>query len=191
KTLRRLLISVEIPVLHITHNLDEAYALGDRFGVLMNGSLQQIGSREDIFSRPATPEIARFLSYTNIFKGLVKEKINENIYLVESGDLQFKISSNRQLNGKITLCIRPQDIKIVKENQPLREEIKDNVFNGRIISMFFNPDRVTLIFRPDHTSGRQDLTLKIPAYIQKRYELQEDKQIRVALWQKNLITWKK
>ncbi len=189
KTLRRLLKSVEIPVLHITHNLDEAYALGDRFGVLMNGSLQQVGCREDIFSRPATPRLARFLSYTNIFEGTVRKKIDKNKYLVKSDDLQFKINSNRQLTGRITLCIRPQDIKIVKENQPLRKEIKDNVFSGRIISMFFNPERVTVIFRPRNTSGKQDLTLKIPAYIQKRYNLRKENQIRVALWQKKFITW--
>jgi ABC-type Fe3+/spermidine/putrescine transport system ATPase subunit len=48
--------------LHVTHDLREAKALGSRAGILMGGRLVQEDTVEALFARPATPEVARFLS---------------------------------------------------------------------------------------------------------------------------------
>ncbi len=187
--LREVLTDFQIPVVHITHDLEEAYALGDSYGLLMDGRLQQKGSREEIFSRPASPAIARFLSYTNIFSGRVQEKVSANKYRVKSAELEFIVESKQKLAGEIQLCVRPQDIKIVQEDKPLRPEIKDNLFNGKILDAIFSPDQVSLTFRPRGTSGAYDFKIKLPDYIYKRYNLSRGKEVRVALWQENLITW--
>ncbi len=187
--LRNLLAEYQIPVIHITHDLEEAYALGERYGVLMGGRLEQKGSREEIFSRPATPDIARFLSYPNIFQGTVRQKLAENKYLIECAELEFIVKSKQKLAGEATVCIRPQDIKIVKEDEPLREEIEENVFTGKITDGIFSPARVTLTFRPRGTAGGYDFKIKLPDYIYKRYNLGQDREVKVALWQENLITW--
>ncbi len=187
--LRQVLEEFQIPVIHITHDLEEAYALGDNYGILLDGQLKQKGSREEIFSRPATPAIARFLSYTNIFSGTVREELPGNRYKIKCSKLEFIVKSNQNLEGKTTVCIRPQDIKIVKEDKPLREEIKDNLFAGKIMDVIFSPTRVTLTFRPRGTTGDYDFKIELPDYIYKRYNLSRDKEVKVALWQENLITW--
>lgn len=48
--------------LHVTHDLREARALASRAGILMKGRLMQDNTVEELFTHPATPEIARFLS---------------------------------------------------------------------------------------------------------------------------------
>jgi len=49
----------------VTHDLDEAGQIGDRIGVLIDGTLAQIGPPETVFRRPATPAVARFLGLPN------------------------------------------------------------------------------------------------------------------------------
>jgi len=55
----------------VTHDLDEAGEIGDRVGLLLGRRLAQIGSPDELFRRPATPEIARFLGLANEIHGEV------------------------------------------------------------------------------------------------------------------------
>lgn len=71
--LARLRESINIPVLLVTHDLDEAHALADRLCVLHAGCALQSGSPEQLFRRPATPQVARLLDRHNVFRGQVVE----------------------------------------------------------------------------------------------------------------------
>lgn len=48
---------------HVTHDQDEAFALGDRVGVMMDGHLRQIDTPAELWRRPAREDVARFLGY--------------------------------------------------------------------------------------------------------------------------------
>ncbi len=52
--------------IHVTHDRQEAWSLGTRCGVLMNGRLVQDGPVAEVFRRPATREAALFLGAANI-----------------------------------------------------------------------------------------------------------------------------
>ena len=54
-------------ILWVTHYIDEALAVADRVGVILEGRLQQIGSPFKIFQQPASEKIAQFLSLPNRF----------------------------------------------------------------------------------------------------------------------------
>lgn len=51
-----------LTVFHITHDLDEARALADRVGLLVNGRLAQVGTLADLFERPASDAVAHFVA---------------------------------------------------------------------------------------------------------------------------------
>ena len=51
-----------LTVFHITHDLDEAHALADRVGLLVNGRLAQVGTLADLFERPASDAVAHFVA---------------------------------------------------------------------------------------------------------------------------------
>lgn len=51
---------------HVTHSFAEALVLGDRVAVLIEGRIHQIGSPQDVFSRPSSPITARFLRSASI-----------------------------------------------------------------------------------------------------------------------------
>ncbi|MBI2844749.1 MAG: ATP-binding cassette domain-containing protein [Armatimonadetes bacterium] len=52
--------------LHVTHDLDEATSLGDRIGVMLNGSIRQTGTPEELFRSPSDPDVADFLGMRNV-----------------------------------------------------------------------------------------------------------------------------
>ncbi|MBK9180430.1 MAG: ABC transporter ATP-binding protein [Acidimicrobiales bacterium] len=52
--------------LHVTHDHDEAFALADRLVVLRSGGVEQVGRPQELWSRPATAFVARFLGLANV-----------------------------------------------------------------------------------------------------------------------------
>jgi len=64
--LRRLQLNLGIPFIHVTHGQDEALALADLVVVMNKGRIEQAGSPRDVFEKPATEFIARFLGGHNV-----------------------------------------------------------------------------------------------------------------------------
>jgi len=62
--LRSLFERLGVAVLLVTHDQDEAFALGDRVAVLHGGRVAQIGTPVDVWSRPASEPVARFLGWS-------------------------------------------------------------------------------------------------------------------------------
>ena len=65
--LRRVHQETGATILHVTHDLDEALALGDRMAVLIDGELRQVGEPQVVSRRPVDVEVARLVGLTNIF----------------------------------------------------------------------------------------------------------------------------
>jgi len=63
--LRRLLGELGQTALHITHDQAEAFALAERVAVLAKGRLQQLGTPEELWTRPASTFVAEFLGHPN------------------------------------------------------------------------------------------------------------------------------
>jgi ABC-type sugar transport system ATPase subunit len=58
---RRVQAAAQLTTLYVTHDQDEALALGDRVAVLRNGELQQVGTPDDVYDRPANQFVASFV----------------------------------------------------------------------------------------------------------------------------------
>jgi thiamine transport system ATP-binding protein len=70
--LHDMLRDLEITALYVTHDRDEAFALADRVAVLDAGAILQIGTPEDLWRRPRTERLARFLGLANILAGEIR-----------------------------------------------------------------------------------------------------------------------
>jgi len=183
--LKEILNEVEITAFHITHNLEEAYTMGERLSVLINGELLQSGSKREIFENPATEGVARYLNYRNIFSGIAEEHpegTNINI-----GHFNVLVPEKIPSGIKIKLCVRQQDIKIIKEGSPLKDSLKHNVFSGEIISVFPLPEYCLAYFKIRGSPREYDFEIKFPRHLQERHNLHQGKKINVALWEPNII----
>ena len=72
RELRQAIQGVGITTVLVTHEQEEAFDLGDRVGVLHAGRLQQIGSPEELYERPANPFVAGFVGRTSTLEGSLR-----------------------------------------------------------------------------------------------------------------------
>jgi spermidine/putrescine transport system ATP-binding protein len=75
KTLQR---ETGITFVYVTHSQSEAFAMADRVVIMSRGKIEQIGSPQDIYSRPKSRFVAEFLGSSNIFAGQVMGRAAEN-----------------------------------------------------------------------------------------------------------------
>ena len=84
RELKRIHLEIGITILHITHDLSEAFYLADRLVVMQDGSIIQEGLPEDILKRPANRFVAELIGITNFIPGRAGE--GGRIYLEDLGD---------------------------------------------------------------------------------------------------------
>lgn len=69
--LRDILRATQQTAIYVTHDQEEAFALAERVFVMDAGRMVQSGTPQEVYLRPATPFVARFLGFTNLFEGKV------------------------------------------------------------------------------------------------------------------------
>ncbi len=111
-TLRDVHRRVGITVIHVTHDFEEAIALGHRVAVLNDGRVAQVGTPEEILRKPASEFVAHFALSRNIFNGEAEEGEDGHAFVDIGG---IKLATVTELTGKVRLSLRPEDIIISKE----------------------------------------------------------------------------
>ncbi len=69
-----LLRKLGITAIYVTHDQDEAMALGDRIVVMEHGRVSQIGTPREIYFEPQNDFVADFIGQINVFEGLVRNR---------------------------------------------------------------------------------------------------------------------
>ena len=129
RELRQLHNRLKVTTIHVTHDFEEAIALGDRIAVLGEGRIKQIGTPTQIFRQPNSEFVARFAMVRNILTGEVVDTGGGNpTFRTESADIAVVTN----LQGKLRASIRPEDILISPE--PLYSSAR-NSFCGTITSV--------------------------------------------------------
>ena len=107
--LRQLQRRLGVTTIMVTHDQDEALATADRIVVMNHGVIEQVGTPEEVFSRPASPFVAGFLGDMNFIPGVVKTKGS-----VSAGNATFAVSglNDNAIGSEVNLCIRPADLVI-------------------------------------------------------------------------------
>lgn len=128
--------------IHVTHDFEEAVALANRIAVMHQGQIVQVGSPEEIFRRPESEFVARFVGVRNVFRGEIFPGDGGYRWLVLEGPGRpgIRIAVLTGLSGSVHASIRPEDIVLSRE--PLHSSMR-NSFRGRIVGIL---DRGALIY---------------------------------------------
>jgi len=132
---------MEIPVIHITHNLDEAAVLSDRILILKHGKIEYIGSKNNIFYAPETENIARYVGIRNIYTGIVENIINNKI-IVKNRSFTVKMNYFKDVvkGQSIKFGINAKDINVMPYDSIIDDNC--NVFAGIVKNIHFLSDSV-------------------------------------------------
>ena len=103
--LRRLHDELHMTTILVTHDQEEALEVADKIVVMNQAKIEQVGSPEEVFHRPANEFVMDFLGHVNVFHGRVE---NGQARLTEIGS---KVSWNREAFGN-AVYVRPHELEI-------------------------------------------------------------------------------
>ena len=111
--LKRIQQQVGITFIYVTHDQEEALTMSDTIVVMDKGSIQQIGTPEDIYNEPKNAFVADFIGESNIIDGIMSE---DNV--VQMYGRRFPcLDGGFAPNEAVDVVIRPEDIDIVPVEQ--------------------------------------------------------------------------
>ncbi|MCD7888714.1 MAG: ABC transporter ATP-binding protein [Oscillospiraceae bacterium] len=111
--LKRMQRDLEITFIYVTHDQEEALTMSDTVIVMRDGSIQQIGTPQDIYNEPANAFVADFIGESNIIDGIMRRD-----FLVEFAGKEFScVDQGFVPDELVDVVIRPEDIKVVPQYQ--------------------------------------------------------------------------
>lgn len=110
--IRQLQIELGITTFFVTHDQEEALAIADRVAVMRAGAIEQVGTPEDLYRRPATPFVAEFVGLSNKLEGRVSDGtvavLGRRLPLVDAGAAE----------GPVRVYLRPEDVQLASAGIP-------------------------------------------------------------------------
>jgi ABC-type Fe3+/spermidine/putrescine transport system ATPase subunit len=177
--------SLQFTALHVTHDLQEAYLLGDTITVLIGGKVEQRGKREEVFLRPSTVRVAKFLGLQNLFPERVLAVEGDGKTLTVSfWEREITIPSNHSAaplsaGEDVVLFLRPEEIMILREGKPIKESLRRNILEGEVVRILDRATHRWVLFQPAGMGIH--LEIHLPNYVFRNLSIQEGQQIRVAM----------
>ena len=125
--LKRIQQQVGITFIYVTHDQEEALTMSDTIVVMDKGSIQQIGTPEDIYNEPKNAFVADFIGESNIIDGTMPRDNVVKMYGREFPCLDGGFAPNEPVD----VVIRPEDIDIVPVEQgQLTGTVTEVTFKG-------------------------------------------------------------
>ena len=125
--LKRLQREMNITFVYVTHDQEEALTMSDTVVVMNKGSIQQIGSPEDIYNEPQNAFVANFIGDSNIVEGIMLKD-----FLVNFCGHDFTcVDRGFQVNEPVQVVVRPEDVVIVPPSAGmLTGLVREVIFKG-------------------------------------------------------------
>ncbi|MFJ1744693.1 ABC transporter ATP-binding protein [Streptomyces sp. NPDC088116] len=120
-------------VLAVTHDQGEAFALADRVVVMRDGHIAQTGTPLEVWQRPASAFVARFLGFENVVAATVSGEAADTVW----GKIPVPEGSAQ---GERTVLVRPAGVRLVDPAEGLRRTVEARTFRGGKVAVLLRPD---------------------------------------------------
>jgi len=128
----RLQRELGIPAIMVTHDQQEAMMMADRIAVLHEGRLRQIGTPREIYAKPASAFVARFIGAANIFD-IVEVRADNGLLKLSTGNgATFAARDDGQDRHGVSALVRPEAVRVGAACASL-----ENVFPGTVTSVAY------------------------------------------------------
>jgi molybdate/tungstate transport system ATP-binding protein len=141
--LRRLHRKLDLTVVHVTHDREEAFMLGGRIAVLLAGRLRQVAPPAALYRAPADLETARFVAPENLWPGEVAS--DGQVVLRLGGEAVELALDNPAVTGNAVVGIRPEEVMLLDEGRALRPQVSRNVLAGEVIDVLVLDGRAEVV----------------------------------------------
>jgi iron(III) transport system ATP-binding protein len=140
---RRLLAAAGATAILVTHDQDEALSTADQVAVLRDGMIVQSAAPDELYNRPADPEVAQFIGEANLIDGILADGSVDTVL----GPLQVRADARCGLDsGPVTVLVRPEQIEIGERNGR-------GGLAGRIVSLGYHGHDAVVHVDPEQQPG--------------------------------------
>jgi len=132
--IKNLVRKLNITVIYVTHDQQEALTMSDRIAVLNQGKIEQIGIPEYLYENPINGFVADFIGESNLIEGVVMN-IEENKCIIEIADaldLTVLLHEGISVNDRVKVAVRPEKLFLVEEGKE-----SENIFEGTIEEIIY------------------------------------------------------
>ncbi len=149
QNVRQILKSSGITTLLVTHDQEEALAFSDRMVVMRLGQIEQQGTPQDVYLRPASPFVANFLGHSNLLSGSAQG------WTAQTALGQLALS--RETHGAVLVSVRSEQLQLATNGEDGMEvEVVGVEFQGRQTTYRLRKPGEVREWRLCHTGQRTD-----------------------------------
>jgi putative spermidine/putrescine transport system ATP-binding protein len=162
--IRRLHQTLGLTTVYVTHDQEEALSLADRLVVLRDGTVQQIGTPEEVYAQPVNSYVASFMGYRNLLDVTITGTTGSSVTVEGAG---ARLTGRGSLTeGPAKVAIRPEDF-VVGDGAANALDVTVEIveYHGRELSVSARlASGVPVYFRTDKRLAPGDTTrIGVPA----------------------------
>jgi putative spermidine/putrescine transport system ATP-binding protein len=143
--IRRIQLRLGITTVFVTHDQEEALAVSDRIAVMNSGRIEQIGSPEQLYTTPATADVAAFVGLSSVVAGVA-----EGDHVTVWGQ---RLPLRSPADGPVDVFIRPENVRFAGEADAATDAlVEESTFLGSMRRTLVRTESGELI-RLQHSPG--------------------------------------
>ena len=177
-TLRR---DLAMPMVLVTHDLDEAAMLADRMSILHHGKTLQAAPPHELMARPANALVARLVDLKNVFRGKVlsHDAATQTTMLEGLGQrLECRLDPRHAALAAVSWAIPASHVILHRRDRPSRGE-RENPVRGVIADFLPLGENVSTVIAIEATGER--LFVTFPLHVARRNGLEAGAEVVVSL----------
>jgi ABC-type Fe3+/spermidine/putrescine transport system ATPase subunit len=184
RELRQLVTRLGLTAVYVTHDQEEAFALCDRIAVMSGGRILQTGTAQELYERPASVAVARFLGRNNFIKAMRLTSSHTAVtkFKTLDGELVLAVNATHDelarlpMDQPCVLAIRPEAVAVVRgaakseatgdaENQ-LRARVQQIEFAGATTTLRLDASGIlieALVLSADDFAVNDECAVVLPS----------------------------
>jgi molybdate transport system ATP-binding protein len=172
---------LNVPIVLVTHDLDEAARLGDRIGVIHRGQILQLDRPETVMYQPASPTVARLNDLRNVFSGCVQShdaaarvtRLTWHGHVLEAAHQPAFAAGTR-----VAWCIPADSVVLHRRDRPSRGE-RENPVHGTVAEALRLGEMTQV--RIGVQGVEAPIHLTVPTHVARRNRVEVSEPIGVSL----------
>ena len=172
---------IRIPMVLVTHDLEEAQLLGDRLSVLHHGRTLQTGRMRDVIRHPASALVARLIDHRNVFNGVVSrhDEPAQKTWLDWAGtEIECQLATRFSTGDRVSWLVPESHVVMHRRERPSRGEHENPVRGiARDIVILGGDARVTL----EIEGAGAPLSFEVSAHVAARNRVEPGAEVSVSL----------
>src|SRR5258706_1190794 len=156
--LRALQRQLDLTMVFVTHDQEEALTMSDGIAVIRNGVIEQLGAPREIYENPATEFIATFLGASNLIEATVTATdAGAGTSLVTAGCGNMVVNGTHPVGAKLKLAIRPERLLLSQpgaaEPGMIAAVVRDVVYRGMTAQVYLDSGSQPLLAFVQNTAS--------------------------------------